>query len=101
MRPSTPAASSRPSPTADGGSDTGSRQKKIISLSCAGALLLALIGFSVALRFEKPLLSLFVAPGLSVYLALMLTLTLLFWGLTWLYIVLIDRVDDLEQGGRA
>ncbi|MCP2091948.1 UNVERIFIED_ORG: uncharacterized membrane protein (DUF485 family) [Paraburkholderia sediminicola] len=101
MRPTTPAAKSRHSPTDDDEADIGSRQKKIISLLCAGTLLLALLSFSVALRFEQPLLSLFVAPNLSVYLALMLALTLLFWGLTWLYVILIDRLDRRSQGDRT
>lgn len=104
MRPTTSTESSRRRVDDDDAAaiDTRhSQQKKVISLFCAGALLLALVCFSGALRFEKPLLSKFVFHGMSVYLASMLMLTLAFWGLTWVYVTLVDRVDRHAQGEKA
>ena len=104
MRPTTSTESPPRRPIDDGPGAVGaghSRQKTVISLCCAGALLLALLCFSLALRFEQSLLSLFLFHGMSVYLALMLALTLGFWGLTWLYVTLVERVDHRSKGEQA
>lgn len=104
MGPATPTESSRRRLIDDDPAAIGARrarQKTVISLFCAGALLLALVCFSAALRFQQSLLSLPLFHGMSVYLASMLMLTLGFWGLTWLYVTLVDRADRSAQGEQA
>lgn len=56
-----------------------------LSLRCALALLLGLIGFGLLITVAKPALSTFLFGDVSAYLVLILVLALAIWALTWLY----------------
>ncbi len=56
-----------------------------LSLCCALALLLGLIGFGLLITIAKPALSTFLFGDVSAYLVLILALALGIWALTWFY----------------
>ncbi len=56
-----------------------------LSLRCALALLLGLIGFGLLITVAKPALSTFLFGDVSAYLVLILVLALAIWALTWFY----------------
>ncbi len=56
-----------------------------LSLRCAVALLLGLIGFGLLITVAKPALSTFLFGDVSAYLVLILALALAIWALTWFY----------------
>ena len=56
-----------------------------LSLRCATALLIGLVGFGLLITAAKPLLSVFLFADVSVYLILILVLALAVWALTWFY----------------
>ncbi len=57
----------------------------LLSLRCAVALLLGLIGFGLLITVAKPALSTFLFGDVSVYLVVILVLALAIWALTWFY----------------
>ena len=59
----------------------------ILSLRCAFALVLGLIGFGLLITVAKPALSAFLFGDVSAYLALILAFALAIWALTWFYMV--------------
>ncbi len=61
------------------------RGMDLLSLRCAVALLLGLIGFGLLITVAKPALSTFLFGDVSVYLVVILVLALAIWALTWFY----------------
>ena len=56
-----------------------------LSLRCATALFIGLIGFGLLITIAKPALSTFLVGDFTVYLAVILALALAIWALTWFY----------------
>ncbi len=61
-------------------------------------LLAFVFGFVGLLSFGRRLLAVQIVPGLSIYVSVMIVLTLAIWTLSWVYM---RRLRRLEQGGRG
>ncbi len=66
------------------------------SLLAASVLVLLIFGFVALLSFGRGVLALQLMPGVSVYVAIMVALTLVIWGLSWAYM---RRTNQVERRG--
>ena len=69
----------------------------------AASILMALVfGFTALLSFFRGFLAMRIVPGLSVYVMVMVFLTLAIWTLSWIYMRRLRRVEqDRDRRGDA
>lgn len=74
-----------------------SSKKQSVSLIFAAILGVLLVLFEIALVFARRSLSLLLPGPTSIYIAVMVFLTVAAWLLTWIYVV---RINRIERDGR-
>ncbi len=74
--------------------DEVERSKAFVSLASAALLLSLLVGFALLLGFGKAFLSRSVGQHMSTYVLIMIGLAMFCWFLTWLYTLVVDRLEQ-------
>lgn len=77
-----------------------SRKTQTISLFFAAILGMSLALFAITLMFSRKWLSTFRPGGISIYVALLVSLSVGAWLLTWIYMVLIHRIERARRDGQ-